>query len=314
MSALPGLVVSRSSQHVLVEAPDGRVLRCTVRRRTPPVVCGDRVRWEPAGKEAGVVVAREPRRTVLVRPDHRGRPREVAANVDRLVVVAAPRGRGAPASDPLPDLELLDRYLVAAELSGIEPLVVLNKADLLDAAGREAAEGALETYRRLGYGTLLASARDGEGVEELARRLREATAVVVGASGVGKSSLLKALLPDADIAVAPEGEVPEGAVGRHVTSRATLYRLPGGGAVIDSPGVRSFGLWHVAPQEVARGFVELRRLAAGCRFNDCLHLSEPGCAVREAVEREEVDPRRWRSYRRILEELRQGPRGGATPA
>ena len=168
VAAHPGLVVSRSSQHVLVETPEGRVLRCTLRRRVPPVVCGDRVRWEPAGTGTGVVVAREPRRTVLVRPDHRGRPREVAANVDRLVLVSSPRGRGYPASDPLPDLELLDRYLVAAELSGIRPLVVLNKADLLDAAGRAAVAEAMATYRHLGYGTLLASARTGEGVEELA--------------------------------------------------------------------------------------------------------------------------------------------------
>ncbi len=252
-------------------------------------MCGDRVQWQPASPGEGVVTGRLPRRSLLARPQPRGGTRPLAANLDRIVVMAALR--------PAPDQFLIDRYLVAAESIEIRPLIVLNKADLVDAEERADLAERFATYTRIGYELLITSAKSEEGIERLEEMLTGHASILVGQSGVGKSSLAKVLLPERDIRI---GELTETQHGRHTTSTAILYHLPFGGDLIDSPGVRDFAVWHIDPGHVAHAFVELRGLLGQCRFSDCSHTVEPGCAVREAVERGAIDARRYESYRRIL--------------
>lgn len=255
-------------------------------------MCGDRVRWAQSEPRHGRITAIEPRRGLLARPDFHGRPRPLAANLDRVYVVIAP----APPYQPA----LIDRYLVAVEHFDLAAAIVLNKADLLDGDG-ERALAELAIYEALGYPVIAASARSDHGLDALATAMAGGTGILVGQSGVGKSSLTRRLVPGLDIAV---GELSAGdTTGRHTTTATTLYHLPGGGHIIDSPGVRDFGLWHIDERDVAHGFRELRELIPQCRFRDCRHLDDPGCAVVAAVQEGRVDRRRLESYRGILEGL-----------
>ena len=283
-----GQVLSNHGHISRVEDEAGAVHRCTHSRRGERPVCGDRVRWVHTGRH-GMVTAIEPRTNLLARPGFHGPPQPVAANLDRIYVVIAP----VPAYQP----GLVDRYLVAAEHFGLAATLVLNKADLL---GDDRADvlADLGLYQALGYPLVTASASADHGIDELAAAMAGAAGILVGQSGVGKSSLTRRLIPGIEI---PVGDLSAStASGRHTTTATTLYRLPGGGAIIDSPGVRDFGLWHMDPRDVAQGFVELRDLVPGCRFRDCRHRDEPGCAVTAAVAAGRVEPRRLESYRGIV--------------
>jgi len=289
----PGRVVAHYGRSALVEEAAGALSLCTWRRRAGRVYCGDRVRWRPTGPGQGVIEAVEPRRNLLSRADARGRLHPTAANVDRVVVVVAPR--------PEPGELTIDRYLVAAAQADAEPLVLVNKWDLVEAAGDAARWRArLAPYEAAGVAVLAASAHTGAGLEALRAALRDGTSILVGQSGVGKSSLVKALLPDLEVRIgalsAASGQ------GRHTTTTTTLYHLPEGGDLIDSPGVREFGLGPLEPRTVQRGFPEIERAAAGCRFADCTHTVEPDCAVRAAAEAGRIPPSRYEAYRRLLEQ------------
>lgn len=289
-----GLVITRYGASAAVEDAQGVLHHCVVRPNLDIVVCGDRVVWQRSGEREGVIVACMPRRSLLSRPDYSGRMKPLAANIDEIVILAAPE----------PELSegLIDRYLVASETIGITPVILVNKIDLLDAAGRAELEERLRPYRDIGYRTLLASVRLEHGLDALIEQLNSRTSILVGQSGVGKSSLIKALLPDQDIRI---GELSRATgLGTHTTTRTTLYHLPGGGDLIDSPGVRSFGLWNVTPADVARGFVEFRPYLGACRFNDCRHRVEPGCALQEAASEGKIHPRRLASYHSIVDSLR----------
>jgi ribosome biogenesis GTPase len=234
-----------------------------------------------------------PRRGALYRTNSRGQTEPVVANVSLLVAVVAPV--------PSPDLFVIDRYLAAAASSAIEALVLLNKADL---AGCAALRAALAPYSRAGYLLLECRKDRPESVTGVAAALRGQTGVLVGQSGVGKSSLIGALLPGVQIATNPLTRDREG---RHTTTTSRLYDLPGGGALIDSPGVRDFAPAIDALEPRRLGFVEFDRLAPGCRFHDCRHMREPGCAVIAATESGALDARRYESYRRLrrlFEDLR----------
>lgn len=286
-----GLVVAHFGTQVAVEGAPGDGQRCHLRANLEGLVTGDRVVW-CRGETTGVVVARRQRHSVLKRPDPYGKLKPVAANIDQVVIVLAPL--------PEPSAGLLDRYIVAVETVGIEPVILLNKTDLLgtDAALKTQVEDLLSIYPTLGYRVLRASARHG-GLQELHRALGDRTSVLVGQSGVGKSSLVNALLPQAELAVGGLSE--SGKLGTHTTTTAQLFHLPAGGTLIDSPGIREFGLWHMSREQVENGFLEFRALAGSCKFRDCKHRQEPGCAILDAVTRGAISPRRLESYRQIVD-------------
>lgn len=294
-----GLVIAHFGVQVEVEADDGeeagQVFRCHLRANLPALVTGDRVVWRAGNQGIGVIVAQLPRSTELCRPDSRGQLKPVAANVDLIVIVFAPA--------PEPHANLIDRYLVAAEHAGIRPLLLLNKADLIDEQNGPALNALLAVYRQLGYPLLEVSAHHGNGMEQLQKMLDGHISVFVGQSGVGKSSLVNSLLPEVQTRVGALSEWS--GQGQHTTTTARLYHFPGGGELIDSPGIREFGLVHVSRDDVEAGFIEFADLLGSCRFRDCKHDREPGCALLKALEDGRIQQQRMNSYRSIIASLPQ---------
>jgi len=290
-----GLIVAHYGTQVAVESEPGTSQRCHLRANLEGLVTGDRVVW-CEGDPVGVVVAQLDRDNVLSRPDPYGKLKPVAANIDQILLVIAPY--------PEPHANLIDRYLVAAEIVEIEPVILLNKTDLLadDPALQQQMDELLAIYPTLGYRVLYTSIKD-SGLEELHDALRERTSVFVGQSGVGKSSLVNVLLPDADLRVGALSESTQ--KGTHTTTTAQLFHLDGGGSLIDSPGIREFGLWHMTKEQVEQGFRELQPLLGTCKFRDCQHQQEPGCAVLGAVEAGDISARRMDSFRRIVASLEE---------
>ncbi len=288
-----GLVIAHYGTQVAVESESGNMQRCHLRANLEGLVTGDRVVW-CEGDPMGVVVAQRERQSVLSRPDPYGKLKPIAANIDQILVVIAPL--------PEPHANLVDRYLVAAEAVGIEPVILLNKTDLLTAnsALRTSMNELLAIYPGLGYRVIHTSTRD-SGLDELNAALYERTSVFVGQSGVGKSSLVNALLPQADIRVGALSETTQ--KGSHTTTTAQLLHLNCGGTLIDSPGIREFGLWHMSRTQVEEGFREFRPLLGTCKFRDCQHEQEPGCAILAGVESGVISAARLDSYRRIVASL-----------
>lgn len=288
-TALRGRVVASHGRDATVLAADGTRVHCRLQGRRLAVVCGDRVRWVAGRTEggAGVIVEVLPRANLLARISSRGSAEPVAANLTQLVAVVAPI--------PAPDFGLCDRYLAAAEWNGLVACVVANKCDLGDPAGALAEP--LADYARIGHPVLHTSKRTTGGVDALRERLAGGTSVLVGQSGVGKSSLINALVPGVEAAVDEVSRASES--GRHTTTTSSLYTLPSGGELIDSPGVRDFSPPLPAPRDVAGGFREIAALAADCRFRDCLHRREPGCRVAAAAGAD-VSARRLESYWKLL--------------
>ncbi|MFM8516940.1 MAG: ribosome small subunit-dependent GTPase A [Nevskiaceae bacterium] len=257
--------------------PFGRKMQC---------VCGDRVRCEIDAAHGEVhVLDILPRTTVLSRSTLRGDGEAVVANLSVVVVVFAPR--------PSPDLFVVDRYLCAASSAGLRALVLLNKVDLLEDVP---ATELTASFSAAGYPVLHCSTTGSEDLGALRDALHDETAVFVGQSGVGKSSLIGALVPQAQLIT---GELDRDAEGRHTTTSSRLYDLAGGGHVIDSPGVRDFAPAIDMLEPRSLGFPEVDRLSVACRFQDCQHLREPACAVRDAAENGSFDARRYESYRRL---------------
>jgi ribosome biogenesis GTPase len=260
-------------------------LHCGLTGRRLRLVCGDRVDWEHgAAADGPSVTAIHARRNVIERIDSRGRPEPVAANVDRLGLVIAP--------EPAPDWFLVDRYWAGARLLDIEVMLIANKQDL--APGGSVAE--LAILQGLGLNCCQASCRDDRGVEALRQRTRTGVTLLVGQSGVGKSSLVNALAPES---AAQTAQLTRDAEGRHTTTTARWYDLGGGAALIDAPGVRDFAPPAHLARAAERGFVEIHTHSAECRFSDCRHFEEPGCNVRAAVAQGEIAARRYESYRRL---------------
>ena len=254
---------------------------------------GDRVTFLPLGtQQEPIITGILPRRTKISRPgpkDRRSDELILAANVDTLLVVASPQ---QPEFNP----RLIDRYLALAELFELDAMVCMNKSDLDPALPAE-----LEYLSRLGYPSLACSAKTGEGLPGLKEALKGRMVVLSGPSGVGKSSLIQALVPGALPRV---GEVQKGkGKGRHTTTTSHLYRLEPGIRLIDTPGIRELGFWEVSRKELSYLWREFRPYAERCKFRDCEHSGEPGCAVADAVAAGEIPEFRMQSYLRVLETL-----------
>ena len=277
---------------------DGRLLPCnavgSLLRRHGPLAAGDRVMVEPSGDE-GIVRQLLPRTSALLRAPRRPNapPLVVAANVDLVVAVLSIR-------EPAFSAGLADRLLCAASVCGIDAALCVNKGDL----AAEGDDARVAPYEALGVPLLRTSARGQEGIEPLARQLAGRHSVAVGHSGVGKSSLLQQLVPGLEVRVREVNRVT--GRGRHTTTTATLVNLPGGGTLIDTPGIRAFGLHGVTAPDLDRHFPELADLADRCEFEDCEHVSEPGCAVKQAMDDGAIDPARYAGYVRIRDSLRAG--------
>jgi ribosome biogenesis GTPase len=280
-------VIAVFGRDLLVRDAAGKELRARVRGRRLNVVCGDDVLCESDATHGEVnVVEGRPRRTALYRSNVRGVAEPVVANVSRLFVVLAPK--------PAPDLFVLDRYIAAATSASIASTLVLNKHDLPLEPDLKCE---LDAYAAAGYDTIPCSARSGEGVDALIAASANAVTVLVGQSGVGKSSLIRRLIPEAQVEV---GELVRGdEEGRHTTTTSRMFDLPLGGHLIDSPGVRDFAPAIERLDSRDMGFAEVAKLAPECRFQDCLHMREPKCAVRAAAEAGTLHPRRYESYRRL---------------
>jgi len=284
-------VVASFGRSFIVETADGALTTCTTRGKRTDIACGDRVTVAFTTPAQGVIEAIETRASLFYRSDIQ-RQKLIAANVTRIVVVLAV---------PALHLTLLDRCLAAAEYAEIPVLLALNKMDLPEA---ETTLALLEPYRALGYEVLpLAAKRD---IAPLRAALAGHLSVLVGQSGMGKSTIINRLLPDAEARV---GELSAAlGSGRHTTTHARLYRLDTSGAIIDSPGLQEFGVQHILPTELARCFIEFRPQLGQCKFNNCRHMSEPGCAITAAVDAGSIAAARVASYRELLRQIEQKSR------
>jgi len=289
------VLVSYGSQGVVMLG-GGERKRCKFRRNVGRPFCGDRVLVARADDASLVVEKILPRKNNFVRTDDRQHKHIIAANLDQVLIVVATR--------PLPSRDLMERYLLAAHSLGIEPVIVYNKTDL-QVADDETANGVLvlghmPDYEALGYTVIRTSCKTAPGIIGLQSVLKDKTSILAGQSGVGKSSLINQLIPDLQIQT---GELSNATgKGTHTTTSTMMYQLTDGGYLVDSPGVWEYGLWKLEDHELATGFIEFEPWLGQCRFNNCLHASEPGCAIKQAVADGFIRDWRFQSYLRLLEQ------------
>ena len=285
-----GTIVAHYGTQVEVEDAQYQRYRCLLRANVPQLVTGDRVVWRSGPNNIGIIEAQFPRTSSLSRPDLRGKIKTVAANVDYIIIVIAPL--------PEPSSILIDRYLVAAELAEIEPIVLLNKIDLLEDNNRSDFESLIEGYRQIGFKTFSCSAKEATGLKEFDELLHQHSFVFVGQSGVGKSSLVNALLPHSD---QETREVSENSgLGVHTTTTAKLFHTLNKGKLIDSPGIREFSLHVTDALQLAQGFRDFQPYLGHCKFSNCKHDKEPGCAIKTAVAEGEIRPQRLKNYLKLV--------------
>ncbi len=298
MSHESATVIATYSRRMGLRLSNGEVVDARIKGKRIKAVCGDSVVAEKIENESDWLITKiNDRRNELTRPNMRGQVEVLAANIDTLVVVAS--------VSPLPDWYIVDRYICAAEIMGVNVLVVFNKTDLLEGHDIEIPE--LGEYRDIGLAVLECSAETGKGTDEIRNALAGQCAIVVGQSGVGKSSLINQMISDsqqrtADIS-SKTGE------GRHTTVNSVMIPLQGGGSVIDSPGVRDYAPALATSTDAALGFREIAAAAQSCRFANCRHLREPGCAVKNAVDEDTISYRRYESFKRVVnltEKLAEG--------
>ena len=299
--AINGRVVSRFGKHAIVETLDAQRQshKCYIRRTIKSVVCGDNVVFRPSQsseeRDRGIVEAVLDRKSTLSRPDFYDGVKPIAANIDQIIVVSS--------IVPALSTHIIDRYLVACEHAQIPPIIVVNKVELLDQESFDMVQEMLEVYQEIGYRVIFASCVSEQGLDELSSVLVDKVNVLVGQSGVGKSSLINQLLPDSQEVV---GEISgNSGLGQHTTTAAKLIPFTLGGELIDSPGVREFGLWHLPVSDITNGFIEFRQYLGGCKFTDCTHRNDPGCLITQAVEKGEIDEERYESYLKIVDSLDQ---------
>jgi ribosome biogenesis GTPase len=287
MEALEGLVIAHLGQGIAVEH-EGKIVLCQTLRRLDTVTVGDKVMWIQSAPDQGRIEGILPRRSLLARPSRNGKVRPVAANIDAVFIVFA--------VEPACDFLLLDQYLAICENSNIDAVLVLNKTDL---PTTDSIEQELQTYISLGYPLYRVSAATANGLVELKQALKNQVSILTGQSGVGKSSLTNAIIPDKALKTNTISATTKH--GRHTTTAATLYHLPDGGDLIDSPGVAIFGLAELSESDLAHGYREFQALLGHCQFNDCRHVQDKGCAVRVAVENGEISKTRYQRFLKLRE-------------
>lgn len=297
-----GVVIKSTGSWYMVRLADGEIVECRIRgrfrmggiRTTNPVAVGDVVTVE-TGTEGSVITAIEPRRNYIIRRSTNLSKEShiIASNVDQAMLIVT-------VNHPETSTVFIDRFLASAEAYNIPAVLVFNKLDIYDEEDRALAEGLMIIYRRVGYTCHIVSANTGENMEPVRQLLSGKTTVLSGLSGVGKSTFINCVEPGLHLKTAAISDAHD--AGRHTTTFAEMFSLAGGGYVIDTPGVRSFGTVDMKREEISHFFPEIFACAKECRFSDCTHTHEPGCAVRAAVETGDVSESRYASYLSMLEE------------
>lgn len=299
-----GTVVRNTGSSYVVRLDSGEDVTCRVKgnfrikgiRTTNPVAVGDRVTVTESADDADYITAISPRRNYIIRraSNLSKESHILAANLDCAALVATLR-------DPQTPTTFIDRFLATAEAYSVPALLILNKTDLWDEEEKELGELVARLYRSIGYPVFEVSARTGDGLPSLLEELKTKTTLMAGNSGVGKSSLINALVPGVGLKTGKISDIHH--TGMHTTTFSEMISIPGGGEIIDIPGVKGFGTIDFQPEEVSHFFPEIFRVSANCRYSDCKHTGEPGCAVIPAVEESLISQSRYASYLSILEEL-----------
>lgn len=289
-----GMVVTRFGKVADVEDEQGQIYRCDIRRSLKSIVTGDKVLWRKPQNtaEKGIVEALHPRENELVRPDFYDGVKVIAANIDQVIILSA--------LEPELSFNMIDRYLIACEQSELKPLIVLNKIELMTEKDRPEIEEHFAYYKQLGYETCFISCETGEQIDVLKAHLKHKTSILVGQSGVGKSSLLRQLKPRTNEIVQVGAISTNSKLGQHTTTASRLYHLACGGDLIDSPGVREFGLWHLSKNEILHALVEFSEFLQDCQFRDCNHLTDKNCGIQQAVKDKKIADWRYENFVRIL--------------
>ena len=302
-------VISHHGKQLYAETEDQRKIKCKIRQNLGDIACGDYVLVQQALHHAdqsgdsteskreaqNVVVAVKDRDNLLVKTGFAGAIKPVAANIGQLVIVTS--------IIPKPNAYLIDRYLTSAENLPAKALIVINKIDMADEETKALVNKLSKLYSEIGYRVITCSVKQDIGIDELSEALSNTTSILVGLSGVGKSSIVKKILPAEEIKIGQTSEAT--GEGKHTTTVSALYHLKDNGIIIDSPGVRDFTPINRNLEEISNGFVDIRPFTGRCKFSNCSHLNEPGCAVRQAVFDGVISQQRFNSYLRMIEEFKE---------
>lgn len=284
-----GTLITHHSVAVILRSDDGRLITCTLRQNLGPLVTGDNVIWQAIDEQTGVVTACAPRRSVILRHVAHG-SKPMVANVDLMIIVVA--------IVPTAQATTIDRYLILAQIMKLDVLIVVNKVDLVATTEHQAFLDRMLIYEALGYRVIRVSAKNSLGINELKLFVKNLNSIMVGQSGVGKSSLSNVLVPDADAQTNTLSQ--HNKFGRQTTSKSKLYHLPDGGNLIDSPGIHQFSLEHFPREEIIKSFKEFQPYLGHCQFRNCLHTEEPNCALKQAVLDKKIEAFRLKNYHLIL--------------
>ncbi len=292
-------VISHHGRQLYAETENFEKIKCKIRQNLGDIACGDYVLLQQAlnatGESQNVVVAVKERTNLLVKTGFAGAVKPVAANIGQLVVVTALL--------PRPNPYLIDRYLTSAENLPAKAIIVINKVDLLDDETKIITDELTKLYESIGYHVICTSIKQNIGIDELSQALSNTTSILVGLSGVGKSSLVKAILPKEEIKI---GETSKSTgEGKHTTTVSALYHLKDNGIIIDSPGVRDFTPINKSQDEITHGFIDVRKFNGACKFANCSHQNEPGCAMKEAVKNGDLNEQRFNNYLRLVQEFNE---------